>query len=175
MTAVGTALAIEVTAAAVRVLRLGGLGRWRRARGYAERGLPAGLVLPSATAPNVQDEPAFAKLLTEVVGPRPPRRARLVLPDRVLRLHVLELEGAPPEGQALRPFLLWRLWYGTLPVIAVCAGLLPCLGALASMLPVCSTTSWPPASSAGPSSATPGTVATACGPRGDMSDIVDVS
>jgi hypothetical protein len=57
----------------------------------------------------VQDEPAFAKLLTAVVGPRPPRRARLVLPDRVLRLHILEVEGAPPPGPHLRAFLMWRL------------------------------------------------------------------
>jgi hypothetical protein len=106
---VGRALAIEVTAAAVRVLRLGGVGRWRRVGEYAERVLPAGLVVPSATAPNVQDEAAFAKLLNEVVGSRPPRRVRLVLPDCVARLHILDLDGAPPNGPELPGFLLWCL------------------------------------------------------------------
>jgi len=109
VTAVGRALAIEVTATGVRVLRLRGVGRWRRLGGYAERPLPPGLVVPSATATNVQDEAAFGKLLAEVVGPRPPRRARLVLPDCVARLHILDLDGAPPNAADLPGFLLWCL------------------------------------------------------------------
>ncbi|HEY7677127.1 MAG TPA: hypothetical protein VIG69_08645, partial [Candidatus Methylomirabilis sp.] len=30
-------------------------------------------------------------------------------PDRVVRLHILDIEGAPPKGPDLRRFLLWRL------------------------------------------------------------------
>jgi hypothetical protein len=77
--------------------------------GYAELPLPPGLVVPSATVPNVRDEAAFTKLLSEVVGPGPPRWARLVLPDCVARLRLLDLDGAPPQGPELPRFLLWRL------------------------------------------------------------------
>jgi hypothetical protein len=102
-------LAIEVTAAAVRALRLGGIRPRRVVRAYAERPLPHGLVVPSSSLPNVQDEGAFTRLLGEVVGPRPPRRARLVLPDRSVRLHVLNADATPPGGPDLRQFLVWRL------------------------------------------------------------------
>ena len=107
-------LAIEVTADAVRALLLAGIGPARAVRAYAERPLPPGLVVPSSSLPNVQDEGTFARLLGEVVGPRPPRRARLVLPDRSVRLHVLNADTIPPGGPDLRQFLVWRL-QDTLP------------------------------------------------------------
>ncbi len=107
-------LAIEVTVAAVRALRLGGIGPGRTVRAYAERPLPPGLVVPSNSVPNVQDEAAFARVLAEVVGPRPPRHARLVLPDRSVRLHILTTDAMPPGGPDLRQFLVWRL-QDTLP------------------------------------------------------------
>ncbi|HEY7675534.1 MAG TPA: hypothetical protein VIG69_00580 [Candidatus Methylomirabilis sp.] len=112
--AVRDVLAIEVTAAAVRAIRLGGIGPSRAVRAYAERPLPPGLVVPSSGLPNVRDEGAFTRLLSEVVGPRPPRRARLVLPDRSVRLHVLNADTIPPGGPDLRQFLVWRL-QDTLP------------------------------------------------------------
>ena len=66
-------LAIEVTARAVRALRVGaGWGRPRRCV-YAERPLPPGVVVSSPSAPNVRDEAAFGLVLTEALGPRPPR------------------------------------------------------------------------------------------------------
>jgi hypothetical protein len=102
-------LAIEVTAGAVRCLRLTGLGRARAVRAYREQALPSGLVVPSSTAPNVQDEGAFARTLRQAMGPRPPRRARLVLPDRTVRLHILNTDAVPPRGPDLRRFLVWRL------------------------------------------------------------------
>ena len=102
-------LAIEVTAAAVRAVRIGGIGPGRAVRAYAERPLPPDLLVPSNSLPNVQDEPAFARILAEAVGPRPPRRARLVLPDRSVRVHVLTLDAIPPGGPDLRRFLVWRL------------------------------------------------------------------
>jgi len=102
-------LAIEVTAAAVRAVRLRGIGPARRVRAYAERPLPPGLLVPSGTAPNVLDEGGFARLLAEVVGPAPPRRARLVLPDRSVRLHVFPMDALPRGVPDLRGFLLWRL------------------------------------------------------------------
>jgi Tfp pilus assembly PilM family ATPase len=114
MTDVRDVLAIEVTSEAVRALRLGGIGPGRAVRAYVQRRLPPGLVVPSSGLPNVQDEGAFARLLTEVVGPRPPRRARLVLPDRSVRLHVLNADAVPPGGPDLRQFLVWRL-QDTLP------------------------------------------------------------
>ena len=101
-------LAIEVTAQAVRTLR-GGAGWGRPGRClYAERRLPPGVVVPSPSAPNVRDEAAFGSVVTEALGPGPPRRARLVLPDRSLRLYAIECDG-PPAAAALRPFLTWRL------------------------------------------------------------------
>lgn len=102
-------LAIEITAQAVRCLRLTGLGRARAVRAYREQALPPGLVLPSSSAPNVQDEAVFARILRQAVGPRPPRRARLVLPDRTVRLHILNTDAVPPRGPDLRRFLVWRL------------------------------------------------------------------
>jgi Tfp pilus assembly PilM family ATPase len=102
-------LAIEVTAAALRAVRLGGFGPAHRVRAYAERPLPPGLLMPSGTVPNVRDEAAFGRLLAEVVGPAPPRRARLVLPDRSVRLHVFPMDALPRGVPDLRGFLLWRL------------------------------------------------------------------
>ncbi len=102
-------LAIEITAGAVRCLRLSGLGRARTVRRYTERALPPGLVLPSPSLLNIQDEAAFARILAEALGSRPPRRARLVLPDRTVRLHILNTDAVPTGGPDLRHFLVWRL------------------------------------------------------------------
>ncbi len=102
-------LAIEVTAAAIRAVRLGGIGPGRAVHVYATRPLPRDLLVPSNNVPNVQDEAAFARILVDAVGPRPPRRARLVLPDRSVRLHVLNVDAVPPSGPDLRQFLVWRL------------------------------------------------------------------
>jgi hypothetical protein len=93
----------------VRALRLGGVGPARRVRAYAERPLPPGLLVPSGTTSNVLEEGGFARLLAEVVGPAPPRRARLVLPDRSVRLHVFPMDALPRGVPDLRGFLLWRL------------------------------------------------------------------
>lgn len=106
---VGEVLAVEVTAGAVRSLRLRRLGPARALRVYAERLLPPGLVVPSATAPNVQDEGAFAPLLAQAIGPRPPRHVRLVLPDPTVRLHVLAMDDEGAACPDVPKFLLWRL------------------------------------------------------------------
>lgn len=76
---------------------------------YAERALPAGLVVPSSSFPNIRNEAAFTRILADVVGPRPPRRARLVVPDRSVRMHVLNTDAVVPQGPDLRQFLVWRL------------------------------------------------------------------
>ena len=110
----GEVLAIEVTAAAIRALRLRGIGPARAVRAYAERPLPTDLLVPSSSVLNVQDEAEFARILADTVGPRPPRRARLVLPDRSVRLHVLNTDATPPGGPDLRHFLVWQL-QDTLP------------------------------------------------------------
>ncbi len=102
-------LAIEVTAVAVRALCLAGVGPARRIRSYRERPLPPGLLVPSTSLPNIREETAFAEALAQAIGPRPPRRARLVLPDASARLHVLRTDASPPAGADLRQFLLWRL------------------------------------------------------------------
>ena len=110
-------LAIEVTTAAVRCIRLGGVGPGRRIRAYAERSLPPGLLTPSHSEPNVRDEASFARLLADVVGARPPARARLVLPDTSARLRVLFTYEGPAGGPDLQKFLLWRL-HDALPFTA---------------------------------------------------------
>ncbi len=102
-------LAIEVTGSALRCLRLAGIGRARAVRAYSEHPLPSGLLLPSPSIPNVQDEAAFSRILAKAVGLRPPRRARLVLPDRSVRLHILNTDAVPPGELDLRQFLVWRL------------------------------------------------------------------
>lgn len=110
-------LAIEVTAAAVRALRLGGMGPGRCIRAYCERSLPPELLMPSHSDPNVRDEAAFMRLLAEVVGGRRPARARLVLPDVAVRLQVLLTDEAPAGTPDLERFLVWRL-KDTLPFSA---------------------------------------------------------
>lgn len=102
-------LAIEVTGSAIRCLRVGGIGLRRGVRAYAERCLPPGVLIPSTSLANVRDEAAFSQLLVEVIGPRPPRWARLVLPDRSVRLQVLNSDAALPAGPDLHRFLVWRL------------------------------------------------------------------
>ncbi len=111
---VGDVLAVEVAASAARSLRLRRLGPARALRAYTEQALPPDLVIPSPVAPHIQDEEAFARLLAQAVGPRPPRRVRLVLPDRAVRLHVLALDDAGAAHPEILKFLLWRL-EGVLP------------------------------------------------------------
>jgi Tfp pilus assembly PilM family ATPase len=102
-------LAIEVTASVLRCLRVAGIGRTRAVRAYSEHPVPSGLVVPSSNLPNVRDEPAFSHALAKAVGSRPPRRARLVLPDRSVRLHILNTDAVRPGELDLRQFLVWRL------------------------------------------------------------------
>ena len=102
-------MAVEVTARAVRALRLGRLGRARWLRACTEHPLPPGPILPSAGAPNIQDEATFTHLLAAALGPRRPRRVRLVLPARTVRLHALPMEPGGAGPPDLRRFLLWRL------------------------------------------------------------------
>jgi len=102
-------LAIEVTAAAVRCLRLAGFGPARRVRAYVERPLPSGLLVPSSSRPNIQNEAAFSRILAEAVGSGRPGRVRLVVPDRSVRIHILNTDALAPHGADLRGFVAWRL------------------------------------------------------------------
>jgi hypothetical protein len=102
-------LAIEVNAGAVRCLHLAGIGPGRSVRAYAERPLPPRVLVPSGTLPNIQDEAAFATILRDLLGARPHRWARLVVPDRSVRLVVLNMDTAVPQGPDLRRFVVWRL------------------------------------------------------------------
>jgi hypothetical protein len=102
-------LAIEVTATALRCLRLRPLALGGGPPAFTEHPLAPGIVVPTLGAPNVRDEAAFGRALAEAVGRRPPRWARLVLPDRAVCLRVLRTEAGMTPGADLRPFLVWRL------------------------------------------------------------------
>jgi len=106
-------LAIEVTAAALRCLRLRPTALGGRPA-FTEHSLPPGLVVPAPDCLNVRDEADFVRALKAAVGSRPPRWARLVLPDRAMCLRVLRTASGVQSAANLRPFLMRDL-QGILP------------------------------------------------------------
>jgi hypothetical protein len=105
-------LAVEVTAMAIRCLRLHPLALGGGPPAFTECPLPPGLVVPVLDGLNVRDEAAFGRALAAAVGSRRPRMARLVLPDGAACLRVLRTAPAMNPGTNLRPFLTRRLQEG---------------------------------------------------------------
>lgn len=73
-------------------------------RALAHEPLPRGAVVPRASGPNLADPEAVRAAAARALG-GPGRRARLVLPDGVARLALLE----PPSGVESRDFVRYRL------------------------------------------------------------------
>jgi hypothetical protein len=100
----GTRLYLAFDASAVTAAALGeGLGG-RRARAFARAPLPPGALSPSPSGPNLlraDEVRAAVRRAADGLG----RRARLVLPDGVARVALVDL----PEGAEPREYVLFRL------------------------------------------------------------------
>lgn len=95
---------LAVDASGVTAAFLTGGVKGPRVRTLVHEPLPPGAVLPRASAPNVLDPEALRGCVARALGARD-RRIRLVLPDGVARLALLQ----PPRGVEPREFVRYSL------------------------------------------------------------------
>ena len=86
-----------------------GWGRPGLVQRVQERTLPAGLLCPSATKPNIMDQAAFVKELTALVGPFRSNTVALSLPVQSAWVALLEFDSLPRGVEEQRQLILWRL------------------------------------------------------------------
>lgn len=102
---------IEVTATALKGVRLAARGRRNIVTGRATVDLPAGLVTETFTRPNVTDRELFREHLGRLCSALDIREQRigLALPDAAARVHVLMFETLPRREREFRDIIAWRL------------------------------------------------------------------
>ena len=74
--------------------------------------LPAGLVVPSFTEPNISDEGALSALLERLLneaGLRRARRLAVAIPDESARSQIITLDGVPSAQAELDQMLAWKV------------------------------------------------------------------
>jgi len=103
--------AIEIAEEAVTVAVLGSHGRDTVVERYAVEPLPPGALVPSLTAPSVQNRDAVTRALAAAVdqlGVRP-RRVALVVPDPIARVSLLRFDRVPPRRDDLEQLIRWQM------------------------------------------------------------------
>jgi len=105
-------VAIEIAAGRVTVAELGRGAAGPVVSAFASESLPAGVVAPSLTEPNITDTPAVTGAIRqafEKAGLRPPRRAALVVPDSVARVSLLTFEQLPSKPADVDELIRWQI------------------------------------------------------------------
>lgn len=104
-------VAIEIASAHLAVARVAWRGSSITASGHVAERLPAGLVTPSLTAPNVADVPAASRVLTQALSRLGGRvsRAALVIPDTAAKVSLLRFEKVPASEHDLTELVRWQM------------------------------------------------------------------
>jgi Tfp pilus assembly PilM family ATPase len=104
-------LAIEIEAGYVSGARLTWRGRDATIAAHAVERLPEGIVVPALAAPNIQDVPAVARAVAQVVGRLGgrSRRAALVVPDTIAKVSLIRFEKIPAKAADLMELVRWQI------------------------------------------------------------------
>lgn len=102
---------IEISADALKGVRLAEKGRNLAVAGRAAVELPAGLVKETFSRPNVADGDVFKEHLQRLCAALgiQEHRIGLALPDATARVHILAFETLPRRERELRDIIVWRL------------------------------------------------------------------
>ena len=106
----GPGVAVELTARYVSAASLEYRGGAPVVSAHAAEALPAGALVPSLTAPNVQNRQAVVAALGRVleqVGR--PRRVGLVVPDLVAKVSLVRFEQVPARAADLDQLVRWQV------------------------------------------------------------------
>lgn len=103
-------VAIEIDATHIAVARL----PWRgdaSAADHVVEPLPAGLVVPSLSAPNIADPPALSRAVSQVLARLGGRssRAALVIPDTAAKVSLVRFETVPAQTADLAELVRWQV------------------------------------------------------------------
>jgi Tfp pilus assembly PilM family ATPase len=103
-------VAIEIGHAQVCAARLVWRGNQAVIAAHAREPLPAGAVVPSLAAPNMNDVPLVAKAIGRVLAELgKPSRVALVVPDPVAKVSLLKLEKVPAKAADLQEIVRWQV------------------------------------------------------------------
>ena len=104
-------VAIEIAAGRLTVARLGKDGQSIAASGVSEA-LPAGAVVPSLIAKNIEQPQVVAAVLKKALeraGFGRPKRVALVIPDSAARVSLIPLETVPTRSSDLDQLIRWHV------------------------------------------------------------------
>jgi len=103
-------VAIEIDHAQVGAARLVWRGSQAVISAHAREALPAGAVVPSLAALNMNDVPLVAKAIGRVLAELgKPSRVALVLPDMVAKVSLLKLDKVPAKAADLHEIVRWQV------------------------------------------------------------------
>jgi Tfp pilus assembly PilM family ATPase len=106
----GPAAAVELTARYVSAASLEYRGGSPVVAAHAAEALPAGALVPSLTAPNVQNRQAVVSALSRVLDQLgSPRRIGLVIPDMVAKVSLVRFEQVPARASDLDQVVRWQV------------------------------------------------------------------
>ena len=106
----GPGVAVELTARYISAASIDYRGGQPVVSAHAGEALPPGALVPSLTAPNVQNRQAVVAALGRVleqVGR--PRRVGLVLPDLVAKVSLVRFEQVPARAADLHQLIRWQV------------------------------------------------------------------
>lgn len=94
---------------AVTLVERGGRGRRRpKIRRIQQSRLPAGLILPNDSAPNVRDPTALAEEVRDLLAPMRGQTVALSLPDQAAQMALFEFDTLPKNSSECEALLRWR-------------------------------------------------------------------
>jgi type IV pilus assembly protein PilM len=104
-------VAVEIGAGRVTAVSLAVQGGRRTITAHASETLPAGLVVPALTTPNVTDRAALTDIVKRLVGAvaARARRVALVIPDGAAKVSLVRFEKLPARPDDLAQLVRWQV------------------------------------------------------------------
>ena len=104
-------VAVEICAGRVTAVSLALQSGRRTIAAHATETLPAGLVVPALTTPNVTDRGALSEIVKRVVGAvgARARRVALVIPDGAAKVSLVRFEKLPGRPDDLAQLVRWQV------------------------------------------------------------------
>ena len=104
-------VAVAIGSGHVTAVQLARRGRAPRLGAHARIALPAGVVTPAVTGPNIADADAVVTALEAAFGdlPRRPARVALLLPDSAAKVSLVRFANVPARRSDLRELIRWQI------------------------------------------------------------------